>query len=122
MSRELALFADQLPAPQWRWRDREGGLHAPSEMETRHLFFTFRMIWNNFMPAHMRVGTVRLYSFNRFYTRDYIREATIRIGNELLGRSDLTPQWRRELDEMRRWFVTEQDQLPTATRLIERTD
>lgn len=69
-------------------------------METRHLFHTLRMIWNNFMPPEKRVGAVRLYSFGPHYTQAYLADAIARIGQELLGRSDLRASWRAELDQM----------------------
>jgi hypothetical protein len=88
----------------WRWRDRKGLLHAPSEMETRHLFYTLRMIWNNFMPAEMRVGSVRLYRFGKIYTSKYFTEAIIALGKELSTRNDLELEWLSELEMMAAWF------------------
>jgi hypothetical protein len=75
-------------------------------METRHLFFTLRMIWNNFMPAHMRVGNVRLYTFlDPIYTRQYFATAILQIGRELFRRTDLMPEWKAELHEMESYFA-----------------
>ena len=77
-------------------------------METRHLFHVLRMVWNNFMPARMRIGTVHLYRFGRAYTRAACCRAISRIGSEVLRRPDLTHDQRAQLDEMARWFLPEQ--------------
>lgn len=98
------IFGAHEVSDGWVWRDREGGLWKPHSMETRHLFHTLRMIWNNFMPARMRVGAVRLYDFPAVYTDAYFRDAVRSIGRELNTRKDLTPSWRAQLAEMASWF------------------
>lgn len=100
----LEFAPGQEIAPGWKWRERTGAFVSPSRMETRHLFYTLRMIWNNRMPAHMSVGKVRLYSFRSFYTRDYFAQAIIALGRELMGREDIAPVWRAELEQMRAWL------------------
>lgn len=91
--------------PGWRWRDREGGFHDPSSMETRHLFHVFRMIWNNTCPPHLRVGQVRLYRFGPGYTKAYLAEAVQHCGRELLSRDDLTNEWQRQLNLIAGFFA-----------------
>jgi hypothetical protein len=96
----LTVFTGIQVKSEWKWRDKKGYFHAPRKMETRHLFCTLRMIWNNFMEPSMRVGKVRLYQFNPYYTRRYFAEAIVVIGRELQGRNDLTAQWKDELQQM----------------------
>lgn len=74
-------------------------------MNTRHLFHTFRMIWNNFMPTEWNVGVVKLYDFPPLYTRDYFADAIVFIGRELAQRKDLTPEQRAQLDQMAARFI-----------------
>jgi len=94
-----------LPAERWKWRDKFGQFHAPQEMETRHLFYTLRMLWNHFMPRHMNVGeNINRYRFEAFYTPAYFRQAVYHCGRELMQRRDLTPQWKREIEEMASWL------------------
>ena len=96
-----ALAKEGSIARGWKWRERTGAMVSPADMETRHLFFTLRMIWNNRMPAHMRVGrNVRLYHFGPHYTQRYLAEAIIAIGSELRSRTDMTAGWLRELRQM----------------------
>jgi hypothetical protein len=102
----LAAFGAREIANGWRWRDAQGRFHAPKQMATRHLFHTFRMIWNNHMPAEARVGTVRLYRFGGFYNRAYLSEAIVTIGHELCAREDLDPEWAAQLRLMAQWFAT----------------
>jgi hypothetical protein len=103
---DVAPFGASLPVEGWRWRDRNGVMHLPSGMLTRHLFHTLRMLWNNSVPAHMRVGSVRLYRFDpHLYPRYYLREAVVHIGRELLSRKDLVRSERDQVNEMASWFA-----------------
>lgn len=70
-------------------------------METRHLFNTLRMIWNNHMPVDARVGAVRLYRFNpRTHSQRYLGEAIHQIGRELARRPDLSVGQRIQVEQM----------------------
>lgn len=101
---ELTLRAQQELDRTWSWRDKFGNLHDPKEMETRHLFYTVRMIWNHSVPPHMIVGqNVKLYRFSSFYTTPYMRQSVLQCGAELMTRKDLEPwQW-LELQEIASW-------------------
>jgi hypothetical protein len=92
--------------PGWRWRSRDGTLHDPAQMDTRTLYETLRMVWNNALPRDMHVGKrIQYYRFQpKFYPRRYMAEAIAHCWAEIQTRSDLTPQWQREIDEMRSWF------------------
>ena len=89
------------------WRDRHGVRHLPSRMETRHLFYTLRMIWNNTMPANARLPG-NLYSFGPTYTREYMLGAIASIVPELAKREDMTIEWRQQLQRMVDWLATHQ--------------
>jgi hypothetical protein len=95
----LAVFDQFVPAPNWEWRDRHGIMWDPRRMETHHLFYTIRMIWNNSMPLHMRVGNVIVYTFPDMYTIQYMRDAVLHLGKELLRREDKLAYWQK--DELR---------------------
>jgi hypothetical protein len=89
----------------WTWRDREGQRHTPASLETHHLFYTLRMIWNHVVPSHMRVGKVRLYIFSaKHYSPRYFAEAVAALGAELMTRQDVTPEWEVELAQMAEWL------------------
>ena len=94
------LFSSIVLSSDWTWRDRHGLFHDPRKMTTQHLYYTIRMIWNNFMPHYMRVGQVRLYRFCAFYTERYFAEAIVSLGRELHKRSDIQEGWASELREM----------------------
>lgn len=89
----------------FRWRDQSGIFHHPNEMETRHLFYTLRMIWNHTMPERVRMTPYRAHEFIDFYTVTYMESAVKAIGSELFTRNDITPQWRKELDFMASHFT-----------------
>jgi hypothetical protein len=92
----------------WRWRDRKGTFTAPKDMETRHLFYTVRMIWNHVVPMEMQVGHgIKLYRFPDFYTGDYMRRAARQMLPELNGRRDIQKWMQRELNQMAAWFPAE---------------
>lgn len=69
-------------------------------MATTHLFYTIRMIWNNSCPKEFRVGKVILYSFDSFYTPEYIQSAVFHLLRELSQRDNI-PDWCiSEINEM----------------------
>lgn len=91
---------DHNVAQRFRWRMRDGESIQPSQMRTTHLFYTLRMIWNNSVPEHARVGRVKLYHFGPTYTTEYLREAVKSMGKELIGRDDLPASMLAELETM----------------------
>ena len=79
------------------WRERGGNLVSVFEMETSHLFYTLRMIWNNTCPPILRVGKVKLYEFSDYYTTEYLRDAVKVMYAEIKQRSDIRADWYGEL-------------------------
>lgn len=71
-------------------------------METRHLFFTVRMIWNHRMPAVARSANYIQYTFQPVYTSVYLAQAIRMMIPELMKRGDIQPDWQAEID---RWLV-----------------
>lgn len=95
--------------PGFRWRDRSGRFWSITEMRTGHLFYTFRMVWNNVMPPAARVGrNIHYYRFTAPYTPEYLKEACSHIYAELLRRWDRLPDWMTvELEAIRQYFYRE---------------
>jgi hypothetical protein len=86
----------------WRWRTQDGLMLRPCVMETRHLHHTLVMIWHHTMPEEARIRSYyRTYSFSPFYTREYMQQAVRVMFAELVARTDLRPEWKRELIRMR---------------------
>lgn len=98
---ELAVFQTMsLHDPNFKWKTKNNQFLLPRKMETRHLFYTLRMIWNHTMPEQARLNPYRHYRFGDFYSIEYIQKAIINIGRELLGRDDLTPRQESDLRKM----------------------
>lgn len=84
------------------WRTAKEGWIKPSMMETRHLFFSLRMVYNNFVPKQYRHPPVRLYYFDRqIYTNKYMKVAIEAFIIELSKRDDLTPYYKKGLQYIR---------------------
>ena len=92
------------PCETFRWRDRTGNLHSPATLATEYLFSTLRRIWNYTMPMAARLpgGT---YPFSAYYKTTYLKDAIRAFAAELEGRSNLAPEWRRELNFMLDWLA-----------------
>lgn len=88
----------------FEWRGRDGNYYAPADMETRHLFYTIRMIWNHKMP--LKLEPYIKYRFSEFYTDDYMKQALRAMVPELAKRKDIETQFRSELKVMTRWLST----------------
>jgi hypothetical protein len=83
-----------------KWRDRKGSFHDISSMETRHLFYTVRMIWNHTSPSDLQLKPFKKYSFSKFYTQEYFAKMVKAMLIELSKRNDLTWIWVNELNFM----------------------
>lgn len=105
MNEMKPVSANRSIAKLWTWRDTKGQFHEPATMETRHLFYTLRMIWNHSMPESVRLRPYRHYDFGPFYTAEYLQHALLHIGRELLQRSDLRPDWKADLAHMAKHFA-----------------
>lgn len=79
--------------PNFRWKMAAvngGEAVRPSDMRTGHLFNVVKMIWNNKMPHHMRVGSVKLYRFGPSHSDEYLKTSICHIMAELMQRDNLT--------------------------------
>lgn len=96
----------------WAWRTRHGEHIQPCDMETRHLFFTLRMIWHNTMPRDAWVmDAPRLYTFGPSYTDEYMLEGIRHLTAELAVRKDMSKAWADQLRLMVGYFNS-QDYIP----------
>lgn len=75
---------------RFKWRDKNGNCHNLEDMETRHLFFTLRMIWNHTVKECFRIEPYKAYQFSSFYAGKYMGDAVKAISGELAKRNDLT--------------------------------
>ena len=71
------------------WRTRGGAFVTPADMETRHLYFTVRMIWNHSVPDQYKLKPYTRYTFCSFYVSGYMSEAIKNMLVELSTRQDL---------------------------------
>jgi len=76
---------------EFEWRDQKGVFHKVEDMETRHLYYTLRMIWNHSVPEEMKLKPYKRYQFDCFYTPQYIAIAVRKMMRELIKRTDITP-------------------------------
>lgn len=97
---ELAIKQKQELINTWRWKTKDDIYIHPNDMETRHLFYVLRMIWNHFMPEELKIQPYNKYRFSSFYNNDYLKTAIIACGKALEFRDDLTARMKSELDFM----------------------
>lgn len=86
----------------FRWKDQDGNLWHPRDMETRHLFYAVRMIWNHAMPEEAQTHDFNTYRFSDFYTVEYMKLAVRTMIAELETRDDMRDQWREQYEFMKR--------------------
>ena len=96
----IVADGEQFAIANFRWRDRHGNWFNPREMETRHVFYTLRMIWNHSAPEHLKLKPYNRYRFGKPYTTEYMRLAVRALLAELRTRMDLAPLWLEELNFM----------------------
>jgi len=89
---------------KFKWRSRGGEFHKTKDMETRHLFYTLKMIWNHSAPEKLRLKPYREYYFSEFYQPEYMKDAVEAILAELNKRTDLCKEYRDVLKYMQDSF------------------
>lgn len=108
-AREDRVMKQPMPYTQvdtnFKWRMASGTYIKPANMETRHLFMTLVLIWNNVMPEEVRVRksghwTHHNRPFGSAYSAAYLRRAVPALAAELWTRVDLQPVWEATLDVM----------------------
>ena len=71
----------------FRWRTDKGEMLYPTDMETSHLFYTVRLIWNNIAPTSDRIVFISSRRFSaELYTEEYLSEALQVLSAELFIR------------------------------------
>lgn len=75
--------------PEYRWRSHSGRFYQVKEMETRHLFYTWLMIWNHIAIEKNRIWFKHHYEFSGYYTMEYILESFRELYIELKSRDDV---------------------------------
>lgn len=97
----LSAAETALVDPSFQWKTKNGRFLYPRDMQTSHLFYTFRMLWNNLSRPEFHVGKVRLYTFGTYYRQPgYFHAAILNIGHELSKRHLLQSQL-QELQAMK---------------------
>lgn len=98
----LQILTAQAIDAGFHWRTRGGEeFLRPANMETRHVFFTWLMIWNHSCPEELVRPEGRRYTeFDPFYTPAYMAQAFRVMFNELRIRKDLRATWKTVVDEV----------------------
>lgn len=97
---EVIDFSTTDLAEDFKWRTARGAKLSPHIMDTRHLFHTVRMIWNNTMPEPVP-DNPKFYNFGPQYTNQYLKTALVVLFRELTGRKNLTHKMQTQLNWMR---------------------
>jgi hypothetical protein len=87
------------------WETDDGDFLCLSEMATKHLFYTLRMLFNHSVPPVFRIGWCPKNRHEGVFDwpADYREQAIRKIYHELTEhRSDLDPDLQEELDDMER--------------------
>lgn len=72
-----------------------------TDMETSHLFYTIRLVWNSMMPLPLSVGTYKATWFSmKTYTPEYWAKFLPAAYKELQSRSNLADRYQEQLANM----------------------
>lgn len=79
--------------PRFKWKtSNDNNFISPKDMHSKHLFYTWLMIWNHSAPKELRIWDTHKYVFNSFYTNEYMLSAFANLYFELKKRTDLGPK------------------------------
>jgi hypothetical protein len=85
---------------EFLWATQDGEILTPEEMETTHLFYVIRMIYNHTAPQHLRLPGGHWQSWEE--APKELKIETLRVmGTELLKRDDLPTSLDIQLGIMR---------------------
>jgi len=85
-------------AKSFMWKSIKGPI-APRDMETSHLFFVVRMLWNNCAPAHLKLEPYKRWKIH--YSAEYQKEAVQQMLMELSKRPDVEERFLQQLQFMK---------------------
>lgn len=84
-----------------KWRTSGGKSTRVTDMETTHLFYTIRLLWNTYMPEPLALGTQKVSYFTvELYTHTYLKEVIRAMYKELGIRQDLDWDLEGQLEQM----------------------
>jgi len=95
-------------AVEYKWRDRYANLHPPKTMNTKHLFYTWLMIWNHACPEKLRIWAKHKYQFDlKIYTKKYMLTSFQKLYYELKRRNDLGYKMKKVLLKIEGYYHKE---------------
>jgi hypothetical protein len=83
------------------WKTHKGITYYPEQMETPHLFYSVRMLFNNVVPAPYRVGEFKSYPDIKTWSPGYLYAAMYALASELFNREDLDSDLADQLEEIK---------------------
>lgn len=84
-----------------KWKTSNGQSTKVTDMETKHLFYTIRLLWNTYMPEPLALGTQKVSYFTvELYTYTYLKEVIQAMYKELGIRQDLDWDLEGQLEQM----------------------
>jgi hypothetical protein len=90
----MKLTTQQPLATVFHWRTHDGQSLPVDQMETRHLVYSLRMIFNHIAPEHLRVPGGKRWSGIDQWDLSYLKDAVGAMLVETGRRRDLTPEHR----------------------------
>lgn len=84
-----------------KWKTSNGQSTKVTNMDTKHLFYIIRLLWNTYMPEPLALGTQKVSYFNvELYTHSYLKEVIQAMYKELGTRQDLDWDLEGQLEQM----------------------
>jgi hypothetical protein len=101
-----------------KWIKSDGTAQNMTDLDTCHLFYTLRLVWNSMMPRPLSVGTFKSVLFKPdLYTSEYWSKCLPAMFNELHSRTDLPKRYKEQLADIQLEALlerTSEEQLATA--------
>ncbi len=82
------------------WKTLNDKFIPISQMDTHHLFYTVRMIWNHVVPKKFKLYSMYEYTFSSWYTKERLQQALCNMLFTLAQRSDIKSTWKAQLNYM----------------------
>lgn len=81
-----------------KWIKSDGTAQALNTLDTCHLFYTLRLVWNSMMPRPLSLGTYKSVLFRPdLYNSEYWSKCLPVMFEELYSRTDLPARYKEQL-------------------------
>ncbi len=92
--------------PRFLWQTQEGEVLRVQDMQTSHIWNSFKMVWNHRVSPEYRIIPFKKYKGIDKMSSARVKWIVQNLVNELGNRDDLTPFMKKTLAQIVQWLMS----------------